>query len=174
MLRRDSQAHSCFGRGKMSHHVPQSEEGFSKGDGKEGGNSTAWSQTKIHLLLQQLGEAQDPRYCPTPNRLLLCLRCYVSMYHLSDQSLASSYFPLTDQYLPHVLQACFSSSSSAQCSFFIHGLGILLTDLFLLLRHRNPHSQLKFTAVTFQGFARQLRKLNRQTLDHPSQVKIFK
>lgn len=41
-------------------------------------------------------------------------------------------------------------------SFFIHGFRVLLTNPFHLLRHDNPHSQFKFTAVVFQGFAQRL------------------
>lgn len=89
------------------------------------------SLTEQHLLMQELDEEPGSRYSP-----YLIDSCFSSdviyLCTMFLMSLASSYFPLTHQYVPQVLQAYFSSSPSLCCSFFIHRLGILLTNPFLL------------------------------------------
>lgn len=124
--------------------------------GEMGSYSISWSKIKNYLSLEQLDETQDPRYSPTFKRLLLLpqiLYIYVLLiWWESCLKLLSLDTLVSPPYFTSLLLPAHQPSGSIS----ILGLRVLLTNPFHLLRHDNPHSQFKFTAVMFQGFAQRL------------------
>lgn len=109
-----------------------------------------------HLSLKQVDEAQEPRYCSTPKRLLLMPQMlYINILLIWWDS-CLRLLSLDTLVSPPCFTSLLPPAHQPSGSFFNHGLGVLLTNSFHLLRHDNPHSLFKFTAVMFQGFAQSL------------------